>query len=97
MLGVGCVRFVSILVGISLYVSFLLFLGGGMLLTIEQAASFNVFYAHKWRNYVSSKITPSRFLKPKLTGYRASSLVSSSSTSLLYSSYVGSTFMVFET
>lgn len=96
MLGVGCVRFVSILVGISLYVSFLLFLGGGMLLTMEQAASFNVFYAHKWRNYVSAKITIS-LPKTKLTGYRASSSVLSSLTSLLYSSYVGSTFMVFET
>ena len=35
----------------------------GMLLTMEQAASFNVFYAHKWRNYVRSKITISS-LKP---------------------------------
>ena len=41
---------------------FLLFLGCGMLLTMEQVASFNVFYAHKWRNYVCSKIAIS-FLK----------------------------------
>lgn len=43
------------------FFSFLLF--NQKLLTMEQAASFNVFYAHKWRKYVSSKMA-SRSLKP---------------------------------
>lgn len=47
---VGCVRFVSMRMVISLYV--LVPLHAGSWLTLCQAASFNVSYAHKWRDYV---------------------------------------------